>query len=146
MSSNGFAGRYFESSVNTSSPTKLVVLLYEGAIRFIRQAVTDIEEKNYQGKRVSVDRAMAIVQQLHGSLDMVRGGAIAADLDRLYNYVTSRILEGSANLDTRPLSEAVRILTALNSAWTQIASRDLPQDALQPASHAKPANIQVIRA
>src|SRR6266550_4325544 len=94
---------YREVAVQTSSPTKLVVMLYEGGIRFLRESVDAIESRDLDRKRQSIDRAVAIVQHLQGTLDMDRGGVVAADLNRLYGYLTSRILEGSAKLETEPL-------------------------------------------
>src|SRR4026209_1052390 len=91
---------YQNVAVQTSSPTKLVVMLYEGAIRFIREGVAAIEAKNLEGKRQSLDRAVAIVQHLNSTLDMERGGAVAVDLNRLYIYITSRIVEGSMKLES----------------------------------------------
>lgn len=126
MSYPATASRYYESSVNTASPIQLVVLLYQGAIRQLKQAAEHIECRNLEGKRVAIDKAMAIVQQLHGSLDMEKGGQIATDLDRLYTYVTSRILEGSTTLDVRSIEEAARILITLSSAWEQLSSSDAP--------------------
>jgi flagellar protein FliS len=116
--------RYYESQVTTSSPEKLVVMLYEAAIRSLTQSISHVENGNPNGKRDSVDKALAIIQQLQTTLDMEKGGHIAAQLERLYGYITSRILDGSANLDKRPLEEAVRLLTTLHSAWATVASAE----------------------
>ena len=118
---------YYETSVTTSSPEQLVVMLYEGAIRHLKQAATDIEKKDLQGKRQSVDRAMAIVQHLQGTLDMERGGQISVELDRIYTYVTSCILDGSIKLKTAPLEEAVKLLTTLLGSWIEVAKQKQPQ-------------------
>jgi len=115
------SNRYFETSVTTSSPEQLVVLLYEAAIRHLKQAMTSIEHKDLNGKRQSVDRAMAIVQHLQSTLDMERGGQISLELDRLYTYVVFRILDGSAKLSTGPLEEAVKLLSSLLESWREVA-------------------------
>lgn len=113
--------RYYETSVSTSSPEQLVVMLYEGAIRQLKQAVMQIESRNLDGKRQSVDRAVAIIQHLQGTLDMRRGGEISVELDRLYSYVLSRIIDGSTRLETAPLHEAAKLLTTLLSSWEEVA-------------------------
>ena len=92
---------YQETAVQTSSPTKLVVMLYEGAIRFLRQSIEAVGAKDFDRKRQSVDRAMAVIQHLQSTLDK-RGGDVSAELDRLYTYVTARILEGSGKLEVAP--------------------------------------------
>src|SRR5262244_834578 len=94
---------YHDVAVQTSSPMKLVVMLYEGAVRFLRDSVAAIECKNLERKRQSIDRAVAIVQHLNSTLDLERGGVVAVDLNRLYSYITNLIFEGSAKLDKAPL-------------------------------------------
>ena len=114
---------YQEIAVQTSSPTKLVVMLYEGAIRFLRQSITAIQSKDLDQKRHSVDRAVAVIQHLQGTLDMDRGGEVAAELDRLYTYINSRIVEGSSKLQIAPLEEAIKLLTVLLSGWEEVSRR-----------------------
>jgi flagellar protein FliS len=118
---------YKAISVNTASPAKLVVMLYQGAIRFLKQAQGDIRTKDFAQKSQSVDRAVAIIQHLQGTLDMEKGGKISLDLDRLYTYVTSRVFEGSAKLDLRAFEEAINLLTTLLSGWEEIAQREQEQ-------------------
>ena len=115
---------YKEISINTASPAKLVVMLYEGAIRFLRQAETHIGNKDFAQKSHSVDRAVAIIQHLQGTLDLDKGGKVAFDLDRLYTYITSRIFEGSAKLDLKAFEEAIQLLTTLLSGWEEIARKE----------------------
>ena len=117
---------YQQTAVQTSSPTKLVVMLYEGAIRFLRQSIEAIGAKDFDRKRQSVDRAMAVIQHLQSTLDK-RGGAVSAELDRLYTYVTARILEGSGKLEVAPFEEAIKLLTVLLSGWEEIAKKDQEQ-------------------
>ena len=114
---------YQEIAVQTSSPTKLVVMLYEGAIRFLRQSVTAISSKDLDQKRQSVDRAVAVIQHLQGTLDMDRGGAVAAELDKLYTYINSKIVDGSSKLQTAPIEEAIKLLTVLLSGWEEVSRR-----------------------
>ena len=129
---------YQEIAVQTSSPAKLVVMLYEGAIRFLRQSITAIESKDLDRKRQSVDRAVAVVQHLQGTLDMDKGREVAAELDRLYSYVTSRIMDGSGKLEVAPLEEAIKLLTVLLSGWEQLAKKE-QQHAIPPTLLAQQA-------
>jgi flagellar protein FliS len=116
--------QYEDVAVQTSSPEKLVVLLYEGVIRFLRQSVSAIEAKDIERKRQSIDRAVQVIQHLQSTLDRDRGGAISAELDRLYVYITSRIMEGSGKLTVAPIEEAIKLLTTLLSAWEQVAKKE----------------------
>lgn len=121
---NNGSSVYKEISINTASPAKLVVMLYEGAIRFLRQTEDDIRKKDFAKKSQSVDRAVAIIQHLQGTLDMDKGGKVAFDLDRLYTYINSRIFDGSAKLDLRAFEEAIQLLTTLLSGWEDIARKE----------------------
>jgi flagellar protein FliS len=115
---------YNETSINTASPTKLVVLLYQGALRFLREAMDDIRRQDYVHKRRSIDRAEAIIQYLQVTLDTERGGAIARELNRLYTYMKLRIYDGSARLDCKPIEEVIQLLETLMSGWEQIEQSD----------------------
>jgi flagellar protein FliS len=115
---------YHETLINTSSPTKLVVMLYQGAIRFLRQGVDDITSKNLGRKAQSIDRAVAIIQHLQSTLDFSSGKGMAEELDRIYTYSLERILAGSTKLDTAPLEEAIKLLSTLLSGWEEIATKE----------------------
>ena len=115
---------YQEIAIQTSSPAKLVVMLYEGAIRFLNQSIAAIQSKDLNVKRQSVDRAVAVIQHLQSTLDMSQGKEVAADLDRLYTYVISRVLDASAKLEIEPLEEAIKLLTVLLSGWEEVARKE----------------------
>ena len=122
---NNRSNVYREVAVQTASPTKLVAMLYEGAIRFLRESAEAIESRDLDRKRQSIDRAMAIVQHLHDTLDMARGREVAGSLDRLYSYISMRILEGSTKLETAPLEEAIKLLKVLHAGWEEVAKQEL---------------------
>jgi len=131
--SNNGSSAYKEIAVNTASPAKLVVMLYQGAIRFLTQAEDDIRKKDIVKKSQSIDRAVAIIQHLQGTLDLDKGGKVAFDLDRLYTYINSRVFEGSSRLDTKAIKEAIQLLTTLLSGWEEIA--------LKEQEHSVPADL-----
>ena len=125
--------RYHQMSVNTASPETLVVMLYEGTIRFLTQAIDGIKINDLERKRESIDRALAIVQHLQGTLDFERGSQIAGDLHNIYGYMTSQIVQGSTRLDTRPLEETIGLLNTLVAAWRQIAAKEQQRHVPPPA-------------
>src|SRR6516162_9943835 len=104
---NSRSALYKETSVVTASPTKLVVMLYEGAIRFLTNAARDIRNGDLVSKSESVSRAVAIIQHLRGTLDLEKGEHIARDLDSLYQYTLSRVLEGSTKLNSAAVEDAI---------------------------------------
>src|SRR5262245_23198330 len=127
---NNRSNTYRQVALQTSSPTKLVVMLYEGAIRFLRESVSAIDSKDLDRKRQALDHAVAIVQHLQSTLDMDRGHDVAANLSALYSYITTRILEGSAERDTAPLKEAIKLLDIVLAGWEELAKTEQPPEAL----------------
>jgi flagellar protein FliS len=105
-------------------------MLYEGSIRFLRESVTAIDSRDLDRKRQTIDRAVAIVQHLQSTLDMDRGLEVATNLSRLYSYITTRILEGSAKLETDPLKEAIKLLEVLLAGWEDLAKKEQPPQTL----------------
>ena len=112
---------YKEVSISTSSPTNLVVLLYQGSVRFLREAVDDIKRQDDVHKCQSIDQAAAIVHYLQSTLDTEKSQDLARELKRLYDYITVRIDEGSTRLDCQPIEEVIKLLETLLSGWEQIA-------------------------
>ena len=99
-------------------------MLYQGALRFLRQAQDDMRRQDYVHKRQSIDRAAAIVHYLQVTLDSEKGGEISCELNRIYTYMKVRIFDGSAKLDCKPIDEVIRLLETLLSGWEQLAIRN----------------------
>jgi flagellar protein FliS len=114
--------RYQENDILTATPELLVEKLFEGAIRSTRLAHGLTEPSGLAERRRSLSRALAIVGELRASLDLERGGEIAANLDRLYGFVIERLAEASLHPRNEPVEEALRVLEPLGEAWREIAS------------------------
>jgi flagellar secretion chaperone FliS len=115
------AQTYFQTHVRSRSPMELVVLLYDGAVRFLGQARTAMVANDLVAKRDALSRCMAIVAELQSMLNMAEGGEIADRLDALYTHVHGRCLSANAECDPAALDEAIRLLTTLRSAWAELA-------------------------
>lgn len=116
------ANAYIQTQVQSRSPLELVVMLYDGAVRFLLDARGAIERQDLAAKREAMSRALAIISELQSTLNMEQGGAIAVQLDGLYTYVNSRMLEASMGNDLTALDESVRLLQTLRGAWSEIAA------------------------
>jgi len=115
------ANSYLQTEVQSRTAIELVVMLYDGALRFTAQARDAIERKDIPARREAITRTLAIVSELQSTLDMEKGGAIAESLDRLYVYVNGRLIDASFKQDVGPIDEAAKVLTALRDAWVEIA-------------------------
>jgi flagellar secretion chaperone FliS len=120
------ANAYIQTHVQSRSPLELVVMLYDGALRFLREARSAIERQDATGKRAAMSRALAVLSELQSTLNMEKGGAIAEQLDALYTYVNGRMLDASMHGDLAALDESVKILDTLRAAWFDIAAGQAP--------------------
>jgi flagellar protein FliS len=112
--------QYKRTQVTTADKGRLIVLLYEGAIQFIRQAQEFAENGDIPNKSNAINRALDVVAELNYSLNMSAGIEIAANLRKLYQFVSDRLLEGKIQKDTRSLVQALQILTSLNETWKEV--------------------------
>ena len=122
----GFAARGIDSyrriEVEIRTPLELVVMLYDGALRFTGDARSAIERGDVLTRRTGIIRALAIVSELQSTLDIKAGGDLAMSLDSLYTFVTDRLTEASVKQDVQPLDEAIRVLATLREGWVGIST------------------------
>jgi flagellar protein FliS len=117
------AGQYFETQVRSSSPLELVVLLYDAAIRAGQQARDAMARRDIATRSVSISKMMAIVGELQNTLDMERGGDVAKELDRLYDWSTSRLVDATQKQDAKAIDDVVKVMETLRDAWQTIAKQ-----------------------
>ena len=113
--------QYRSSQVQTASPARIIVQLYDGTLKFIRLATQALEARDYAAKGVHLSRAHAIVAELRANLDITRAPELCGELDRLYVYVLDCITEANLKASAKPLAPAVKVLEQLRSAWAQVA-------------------------
>lgn len=116
------AQAYYRTQVQSQSPLELVVMLYDGALRFMNRAADAIERRDLVAKRDAISRSMAILAELQNSLNMDAGGDVARQLDSLYTYMNERMLEANMKGSPDPVRESIRLMTVLRSAWAEIAN------------------------
>ncbi|HUK35227.1 MAG TPA: flagellar export chaperone FliS [Vicinamibacterales bacterium] len=114
---------YLQTEMQSRTPLELVAMLYDGAIRFTTAARDAAERRDIAARGYAVSRTLAIISELQSTLDLERGGEIAASLDRLYRYVTERLLTASMKKDAAPFDDALKVLTTLREGWATIAQR-----------------------
>jgi flagellar protein FliS len=116
------ANAYFRTQVQSSTPLERVVMLYDAAIRALDTAREAMGRHDLLARRDAMSRLLAIVTELQNTLDLERGGQIAADLDRLYDYVITRVVESLTTQTPQGLEEARKVLVPLRDAWQAIAA------------------------
>jgi flagellar secretion chaperone FliS len=116
------AQAYHQTQIQSQSPLELVVMLYDGALRFLQMASDATRRNDLVAKREGMSRSMAILAELQNTLNLQEGGEVAQSLDRLYSYVISRLLDANVKKDAAPIDEAIRLLRPLRDAWSQVAA------------------------
>ena len=109
---------YQQGQVASADPLRIVVLLYEGALRFIGQAQARWDDPATRG--AALGRAHRIVAELLASLDYDQGGEIALNLDGLYHFVLDEITRANVDASPKGLDGVCRVLRELLAGWTQI--------------------------
>jgi flagellar protein FliS len=104
-----------------NDPLQQIVMLYDGAIKFLRLAGANIESKDIPQKAEHVNRALDILNYLQSILDFEKGGEVAQTLDSLYTLVSMKILRASAHLDAPGMRAAAGLLTPVRDSWTVVA-------------------------
>jgi len=110
-----------ESDINTASPHRLIVLLFEGAETAINVAKVHAEQGNIAERGASLSKAIEIISNgLKVSLDMEQGGELAVRLAALYDYMVSRLLWANMKNDISAMKEVLSLLGEIHGAWKEI--------------------------
>ena len=124
MSNYGnYQNAYKKASVNTLDQTKLIIMLYDGAIKNASFAVEHMKSGQIEKVHDCLIKTKNIVTELMATLNMDRGGDIAKNLQSLYSYMFSQLIEANMNKKTEPVVIVIDLLKELRAAWTQINSK-----------------------
>lgn len=111
---------YKRQQIETASPGRLLLLLYEAGLKNLRAAQKSIDEKKVGQAHNCLMKAQAIVLQLNTDLNMEAGGEIAQNLSSLYLYMHRRLVEANAQKDAAIVQEVIDLLSELKEAWDAI--------------------------
>jgi flagellar protein FliS len=111
---------YLETQVTTTSQGQILVMLYEGAIKFLVQARERMAARDYAAKGILISKALDVINELDASLNVDKGGDLAVNLHQLYFYCTRRLFVANSKMDPEPLGEVIKILGGLRGAYAEI--------------------------
>ncbi|GAB3056950.1 flagellar export chaperone FliS [Virgibacillus ainsalahensis] len=109
---------YQNNAVNTASGGELTLMLYNGCIKFIKQALKDMDEKNYEAKNTNIQKAQNIIQELMLTLDTEI--EISKQIIPLYEYMQFQLKEGNVKNDPVCLEEVLGFATEFRDTWKQV--------------------------
>ncbi len=118
---------YKNVATKTAAPGELVLLLFDGALRFVERAKAafnqdDLSERN-AGVNDNLQRAQAIIGELNQALDMERGGDLADRLRALYNYMDEKLQESNISKCLNSAEEVVGLLSGIRDAWSEMLNQ-----------------------
>ena len=113
---------YYDTAVTTQGKSRLIVLLYDGAIKFMKLAIKELEAGNFETKGQYLTKAQGIINELNTVLDMDAGGEIAVSLRKLYCFMNGCLSNANINCDVEMIREVINLMEELNHGWKKIAS------------------------
>lgn len=118
MALPGAYAQYQNNKILTATPAELVLMLYEGAIKFCNIAVTAIENKEIEKAHIHIMKTEKIIDHLRITLDMKY--PVAQDFERIYVYLARRLVEADVTKDPEIVEEIIGHLRAVRDNWKEV--------------------------
>lgn len=132
MSQNPYQ-KYKKTSIETASREKILLMLYEGAIKFTKKAIAAAEGKRIAERAENICRVYDIVLELNNTLDHKVGGQLAAQLEQLYMFITDQLSKANIEGSAEPLKAVLKILETLYEGWAQAVEQLKKQENIRKA-------------
>jgi len=134
--------KYLETTVQTATPAQLLIMLYDGAIRFCRQAIEAIKENKYTEANANLLKVQNIVSEFIITID--RNSPLSENLLKLYEYFNSRLIEANMKKSVESAEEVLGYLIELKETWMQAAKQINQQQGQVSANALKQSHTTVI--
>ncbi|MBV2168989.1 MAG: flagellar export chaperone FliS [Bdellovibrio sp.] len=122
MNKNAYQ-KYKTTSVQSASREKILLMLYEGAIKFTKLAIKAIEEKKIADRGMNIGRAFDIIMELNNTLDHKVGGDVAVQLEQLYMFMMEQYTKANISGNVEPLQANLKLLNTLYDGWVQAVEK-----------------------
>jgi len=130
MNLNYSSTQYQRTQFTTADQGKLILMMYEGAVRFLQQARAKMERRDIPGKGLYIGKAQNIISELNSSLNREKGGQIRVSLETLYLYINNQLSMANIKNSLEHLDNALRVIRELHEGWKAIIYKpqhDVPQ-------------------
>lgn len=114
---------YKETQIMTSDPLKLVVLLYDEGIRYLKEAIEAYKQKDYERKSERLIYGMEVISELLASLDLEKGGDIARRLQAIYTFMLQELLLADAEESIERIENIIGMLEELRDTWKELQNK-----------------------
>ncbi len=126
---NNASNQYKQMQIKTANQGKLIVMLYDAAIKAVKVAIEEIPKKNTYVIHKNIIKAQDIISELMLALNF-EAGEVAKRLWSVYTYINKKLVEGNIKKSVEPLKEVLTHLTELREAWNQIANTPTKSDSV----------------
>lgn len=135
-----FAHAYRQNSVQTASPGQLVLMLFDGALRFMNRALQGFDQEEIAARNeavhVNLVKAQAIIDELQASISYEPNGEFASNLSALYTFMRSQLRAANVRKEPTPIQTVLELLADLRSGWSAMLSQQESHDSSATASAA----------
>lgn len=121
---------YRENQVQTASRGQLLLMAYDGMLRFLADGRRAMQDGRYEAQGTCLNKAQALMQELQLALDHSINPQLASNLDRLYRYMSDRLMHANINDDLAAVDEVARMLAELREAWAEADRQSRSQTAI----------------
>lgn len=127
---------YEQVGASTSSPLKVLLMLYDGSINFLNKAIQYAENEDIKNKNIYANMTREIIGEFNNSLNVEGGGEIAQNLRKLYFFMNRQLLKSNWDNDIKGLQDVGRLLSNLREAWQDVYDQKINIDYHQPQQRA----------
>lgn len=114
---NSYVNQYKKNEIETASPEKILILLYDGAIRFLIKAKSAMAENDIQETHNNLVACQNIILEFMNAIDMENGGDLAQKLYNLYDYFYNTLVQANMKKDVKKVNEILEHLKSLRETW-----------------------------
>ncbi len=116
--------KYQDVRFSTTNKGSLILMMYDGAIRFIEEAKKRMAIKDFAGKGYYIDRAFETINELRTSLNFDANEKLANSLNQLYFFMTKQLSKATLENDQQALETVINLLAGLREAWEQAIKKE----------------------
>ena len=132
LGSSRYLKEYRQNEISTSSQGKLILVMYDGAIKNAKMALKCLENKNISGRGIHIRKTHDIINELSLSLDQEKGQHVAKQLEDLYRFMMRQLILANVKGESKPIESVLLILNTLKEAWVKIIQNFNADESLEP--------------
>ena len=133
---------YAKNDISTSNPLKIILILYDGAIKFLRKSIEFAEDGDIKNRNIYANKARDIIVEFNNSLDVEVGGEIATKLRSLYFFMDRQLMTSNWQNDIQGLNNIINLLSNLREGWQDVYNQKINME-LQNATDQQSAGLMV---